>query len=47
MGGKGFDAMEPEELEELIASHGEELTEEEFEAIIKVPEEEEDNLQLL
>ena len=39
MVGEGFD-MEPEEMEELIASHGEKLTEEDFEAIIKVAEEE-------
>ena len=30
MGGEGFDDMEPEELEEIIASHGEELTEDKF-----------------
>ena len=35
-----YDDMEPDELEELIALHREELTEEELEVIIKVSKEE-------
>ena len=42
MGREGFDGIEPEELEELITLHGEELTEEDLEAIIKVVKEEEE-----
>ena len=40
-GGEGFDDMDPEELDDLLASHAEELTEE-FDAISKVSEEEEE-----
>ena len=42
MGGEGFDDMDPEELDDLIASHAEELTDEELDAITKVSEEEEE-----
>ena len=34
--------MDPEELDDLIASHAEELTDEELDAITKVSEEEEE-----
>ena len=40
MGREGFDNIEPDKLEELIASHREELTEEDSESIIKVSKEE-------
>ena len=36
---EGFDDMEPEELDDLITSHSEELTEEELDTITKVSEE--------
>ena len=35
--------MEPEELEQLITSHGKELAEEKLEAIIKASEEKEED----
>ena len=41
VGEEGFDDMDPEELDDLIASHAEELTEE-LDAITKVSEEEEE-----
>ena len=41
VGGEGFDNMQLEELEALIESHAEELTEEELEAITKASKEEE------
>uniref|UniRef100_UPI00358F4578 tigger transposable element-derived protein 1-like n=1 Tax=Myxine glutinosa TaxID=7769 RepID=UPI00358F4578 len=41
VGGEGFDDMMPEELEDLIASHGDNLTDEELETIITVSKEEE------
>uniref|UniRef100_UPI00358F1F1B tigger transposable element-derived protein 1-like n=1 Tax=Myxine glutinosa TaxID=7769 RepID=UPI00358F1F1B len=40
LGGEGFDDMQPEELEDLIASHGDKLTKEELEAITMVSKEE-------
>ena len=42
VGGEGFDKMEPEELDDLVASHAKVLTEEELDIITKVTEEEEE-----